>query len=49
MGLVEMQEQEMNKMKHEQAEHAVRQVASSSGGTAQVFEQLQVKLIIKKQ
>ena len=37
MGIVEMEEQEMNKMKHEQAEQAVRQVASSSGGTAQVF------------
>ena len=36
MGVVEMQEHEMNKIKHEQAEHAVIQTASSSGGTAQV-------------
>jgi hypothetical protein len=36
-GEVEMEKQQMNKIKHEQAEHAVQQVASSSGGTAQVL------------
>jgi hypothetical protein len=37
MGAVEMKKQQINKMKHEQAEQAVKQVASSSGGTAQVL------------
>jgi hypothetical protein len=36
-GEVEMEKQQMNKIEHEQAEHAVQQVASSSGGTAQVL------------
>ena len=35
MGLVEMEEQEMNRIRHEQAEQALKQAASSSGGTAQ--------------
>ena len=36
-GEVEMEKQQMNKIKHEQAEHAVQQIASSSGGTAQIL------------
>jgi hypothetical protein len=32
-----MAKQQMNKIKHEQAEHAVQEVASSSGGTAQIL------------
>ena len=36
-GTVEMEKQQINKIKHEQAELAVKQVASSSGGTAQVL------------
>jgi hypothetical protein len=36
-GEVEMAKQQMNKIKHEQAEHAVQEVASSSGGTAQIL------------
>jgi hypothetical protein len=37
MGDVEMEKQQMNQIKHEQAEHAVQQIASSSGGTAQIL------------
>ena len=36
-GDVEIAKQQINKIKHEQAEHAVQQVASSSGGTAQIL------------
>jgi hypothetical protein len=37
MGIVEMEEQQRNKIQHEQAEQAVIQVASSSGSTANVL------------
>ena len=37
MGAVEMEQQQMKAMEHEEAEHAVRQAALSSGGTAQVL------------
>jgi len=40
MGLVEMEKHQLNRMKEEQKEHAVRQAASQEGGTAQVYRAL---------
>jgi len=37
MGAVEMEKQQQKAMEHEQAEHAVREAASQTGGTAQVL------------
>ena len=36
-GDVEIAKQQMNRMKHELAEQAVQQIASSSGSTAQIL------------
>ena len=36
-GDVEIAKQQMNKIKHEQVQHAIQQVSASSGGTAQIL------------
>jgi len=41
MGFVEMEKQQLNRMKEELKEHSIRQAAAETGGTAQVLRALE--------